>query len=595
MSKSFSNNRRLNLNPGQMVKQSWKAIYSTFYRFPSTILLFLAIAAIFIYRIETPYDQLRDIDEILNRIIAVLLLGVPFTISISLLLERVGKTFNVIEKMGVWIGEFVIIFLYYEFLLPNTDMVPMVRLLLLALALVLCFIWIPYFYEKENFEIYVNKIIIRFIISCFFTVVLVLGLMAILFAIENLLYSNMNENLYIYTWIIGWFVFAPVHFLYGLPRFEDTYEKQDYNKVLKVLLAYIVLPIISVYTIVLYLYFAKIIVTRVFPKGIVSYLVVSYSGVGIVTIFLIWPLRNYNKWVKIFTNVYTKLIFPLLVMMFVSIGIRMGEFGYTENRYFILIIGLWATFAMIFINLNKGKNNIVLFISLAIVSIVAVIGPMSAFNVSIRSQNKRFYEIVSEYNMLENGKIQNQNVKISEEDKKEITEIISYFDNSHEISDLKYLPEDFTSGKMKEIFGFEEYYDVDRSQGNYFNYKSEDKAIDITGYNLFFNFNKYEYSSQDFDSSEGNYKVVINEKNILSLSKDEEDLYVYDLAEHVEALYRKYGINNKNIPSEDLVIYGGNDNVDVKIVFINLDGSRETVEDELQINYVHGYILVKFK
>ncbi|GAA0180593.1 hypothetical protein SH2C18_32560 [Clostridium sediminicola] len=598
MSKNFKNNLRLNLNPGEMAKHSMNAIYSTFYRFPLTILLFLVIAAIFVYRIETPYDQIRDIDEILNRVIAVLLLGVPFTLSISLLFERVGKTFSNIVKVGVWLGDILVIFLYYQFLLPNTDMVPMVRLILLAFALVLCFICIPYFYEKENFEIYVNKIIIRLIISCFFTVVLALGLMAILFAIENLLYSDMNENLYIYTWIFGWFVFAPVYFLYGLPGNRNNYEKEDYNKVLKVLLAYIVLPIISVYTIVLYLYFAKILITRVFPKGIVSYLVVSYAGVGIATVFLVWPLRSINKWVRIFTEIYTKLIFLLLIMMFVSIGIRIGEFGYTENRYFILIIGLWATSAMIFININKGKNNIMLFISLAIVSVISVVGPMSAFDVSQRSQNKRFYKMLSKYDMLDNNIVVNKNLNIIDEDKKEISGIISYFDNNHELSDLKYLPDDFTRGNMKETFGFDEYYEKGGVNLSYFNFRSDEKPIEVTGYNILFRFNKYNDTlTQKIENEEGSLKVIVNEENILSLSKDGEDLYTYDLKEHIKGLYKKYGTSEKRvtIPLQELTIYNGNEKADVKIVFTGIDGSRGVAEDELNANFIQGYMLVKFK
>ena len=582
------------LNMKQWIMKSAKAVYSTFYRFPSTIIVFLILAAIFIFRIETPYDKIQDISEKLDRVTAVLFLAVPFTLGISNIIERFyNRLFKWIFPL-IWISEILFVYLYYSFLLKDIEMQPMVRLLLLSVAFGLVFLLMPYYYSKNNFEIYITKVISRLLISIFYTIVLGLGLMAILFAVKSLLYEGMSENIYIYSWIIAWNIFAPIYFLYGYPKIEDKFDDQDYNMVLKILLSYIVLPLITAYTVVLYLYFAKIIITGVWPSGIVSYLVVFYAAISIVTVFLIWPLRNFSRWVRIFTEGVTKIILPLLAMMFVSISIRISEFGVTENRYFILIIGLWATFAMIFIAFNKGKNNIVLFISLALICIITVVGPLSAFNISIKSQNNRFYKIVSKYDMLNEGKVMHQNSKVSEKDQKEITGIISYFDSSHSLDKLEYLPDDYNRSDMKKVFGFEEYYGSNDNIGNFYYYRADVYPIDTKGFSEIYKFDKYN-NGLSSNNKEG-LSFNIDEDNKLIVSSSSSEIFTLNLSQVVDELNKKYGFNREDelIPKEDLMIKDENNDIEIKVIITNVSGNKKSEEVTL-IDYLEGYVLVKYK
>jgi hypothetical protein len=451
----------------------------------------------------------------------------------------------------------------------------MIRLLLLAAAFTLIFLFVPYYYNKNNFEIYITKIISRFLITIFYTIVLAMGLMAIFFAIKSLLYEGMSENLYIYSWIIGWTIFAPIYFLYGYPKIEDKFVEENYNKVLNILLSYIVLPLITAYTVVLYIYFAKIIVTGMWPSGIVSYLVVFYEAISIATVFLIWPLRKINKWVNIFTNLVTKMTLPLLAMMFVSIGIRIGEFGFTENRYFILIIGIWATFAMIFITFNKGKNNIVLFISLAFLCITSVIGPLSAFNISVESQNNRFYNIVVKYNMLQDGKVVNPNSDVDEKDRKEITGIINYFDRSNSLDKLKYLPEDYSKIGMKRIFGFEEYYGNSDNMDNYYYYRTESNPIDVNGFAEIYKFDKY----NNYLSSTDKKSLLFNvrEDNNLIIKSSEEIKFTINLEMLMENITAKHGVSREEelLPIEDLTLIDENNEMEIKVIITNISGNKK--------------------
>ncbi|HHT63896.1 MAG TPA: DUF4153 domain-containing protein [Clostridia bacterium] len=563
-----------------------------------------------IYRIETPYEKIKDINDILDRLTGVMSLGVLISLSVSLLLERWGKDKHIPLKIifFVLVGAFLV--LYYLFLFPDTDNVSMTRLLLIMIALALSFFFIPYLPSKERFEIYVTNVITGFATSAFFTVVLGLGVVAILFAIQSLLYSDMDRRLYADTWVLAWLVFAPFHFLYNLPDSNFKFTLKHFNKVIKIALLYIILPVMAVYTLVLYVYFGKIIITQIWPKGIVSYLVVSYTAVGLVAIFLINPFRTENKWVRVFTTVFTKAIFPLLGMMFISIGIRIGEFGFTENRYFILVIGIWSTLMMIFLNLNKGKNNTVLPVSLAIFALLTVIGPWNAFEISKMSQANRFLQIAAKYDLIQDGKVVKTDQNLALKDRQEITGVLSYFDRSHDLSDLKYLPENFTMDQMKSVFGFEPVYATGVRDDYFSYYMNREFPMTISGYDLFFPLEAYRYQDggyyyeKELRTEQGKVKLILDNECKLTVQKEGQEIYQYDLGQFIRGLYDKYGNNlggrikpepGVDSDRENLVLKNETDRAKLMIVFYNMHGTFDRDENVLDIDGLSGDVFLTVK
>ena len=51
---------------------------------------------------------------------------------------------------------------------------------------------------------------------------------------------------------------------------------------------------------------------------------------------------------------FPKAILPLIVMMFISIGIRINAYGLTENRYYVVALGIWAFLVMIYFAFGKN-------------------------------------------------------------------------------------------------------------------------------------------------------------------------------------------------------------------------------------------------
>lgn len=584
------------LSPKLWLKQIKKIVSTALERFPLTISLLTALAVLLIYDVTVSYEQIEEYREVINRLYGSLSIAITLSMAVKVLLERLGKG----EKEGFFSGFLVILFaiVYFYFLLPEFNLITQIRLFFTNATFLLAFLFIPYFLDRKNFEIYIADLMAKVAITIFFMVVLGLGVTALIFSIQSLLIEDLSNDFYAYTWIITVFIFAPTYFFYSMPKYDDELTKHDFAKPIKVALIYLVLPLLTAYTLVLYLYFARIIITWDWPSGIVSYLVSSYAGIGLVATFLVWPFKNENKWVDTFIKVFTKVIYPLLGMMFIAIYLRINQYGFTENRYFIVAIGIWATFAMTFINIDKGKRNTILVVSLAITLLISSYGPLSATSVAIRSQNDRFESILERNNMLENGEIIS-NSNISDKDKKEIVNIINYFNYEYKLSHLEYLPENYERENTEKIFGFPPYgWNTEQPINKYFNFHGSLSPFVLDEYDIMIPFMHYRYGdiyhSQHL-AFDGNIYYIQSINNTVELYKDQDVLMTIDLKDHAEALIDDYGMNNYDMDSESLSFILENESLKVEVIYTNLSGTLNSDgEDNVEINS-EGYILLEIK
>ena len=112
---------------------------------------------------------------------------------------------------------------------------------------------------------------------------------------------------------------------------------------------------------------------------------------------------------------------------------------------------------MLYFTFSKKLNNIIIPISLSIIALNSVFGPLSSFSISKLSQNNRLKSILTRNHMLEDSKILKAPEDISIEDKEEISAILRYFENNHSLENIKKLPEDFEIKDMNSGIWFSIY------------------------------------------------------------------------------------------------------------------------------------------
>ena len=81
---------------------------------------------------------------------------------------------------------------------------------------------------------------------------------------------------------------------------------------------------------------------------------------------MLTPIIEDNRVAKI-QIFFPKFILPILLMMFLSIGQRINQYGITEKRYYIPVLGLWVFAVMLYFSIIKSSKNTIIPISLSIV------------------------------------------------------------------------------------------------------------------------------------------------------------------------------------------------------------------------------------
>ncbi len=579
---------------GELVYK-WKiSLKQNIRRFPITIVLCLITVMILITMSELTDGYNGDLIENLRIIAMTLALGIPISLSIQLYFEG-RKDYKNYWKYICYVVSTILLCGYGYFFIDNLNMVQTTRYIGFTLLFYLIFLFIPRIYKKSDFELYVIKILGRFFVTTLYSIILYLGIVAIIFTLDYLLGINIKGEIYYYSWLIVVGIFASCFFFAGIPTEEENMQEENYPKILKVLLIYIIMPLISIYTLILYIYFIKIIITMQWPEGLVSHLVLWYGVISVSVIFLISPIGNNIKWVKKYMNIFPKVILPLIVMMFVSMGIRINAYGITENRYFVLALGIWIFGSMSYLSTSKKRKNIILPISLAVITFISVCGPLSSYSISKYSQNKRLERLLIKNNMLIDDKATKTDNEVSKEDSLEISNILNYFDRNHSLEEVKSMPEGFKIKDMEEVLGIKYHYDYYDENYKYFYFTVDESSepMEIKGYEYLFYLNNYAI----YENKNGNLTISLNRVSTeLKIFDKGKEIYSKELGEYFKILVEKYNTNSTgDIPREEMQFQDETDKIKIKLQFNSINGRKDVVSGDIDSTELQFYLLVKLK
>lgn len=569
----------------EKIKSNFAELNKSLSRYPLTVLIsFILVILVIVYN-ELNLRSSGNLENLM-RFIQVAALGIPLSVSLKQLAE------NFYEKKSSLLLTlpFLLLLLgiYYIFYSEGTEMIDGIRF-----AGTLFFLLVSVFFtlklnNSEKYEVYVDRIFNGFALTVLYSAVLYFGISAIIFTINALFDANIDSKYYLYFFISVTLIFGVLMFLSKLPVKEEQFEGHEYSKGLKVLLLYIVIPLITIYTLILYVYFAKILLTSEWPKGLVSNLVLWYSVLSAAVIFFITPVLEENLVARLFRTWFPRIIFPILVMMFVSIGKRIAQYGFTEPRYYVVLLGIWVTLVMAYYVVRKDLRNIFLPVSLSIFVFVSLYGPLSGFSVSNMSQNGRLGALLEKNGMVQNGLVI-PNANVPQTDRENISNIVSYFAN-RDITKIKYVNEDFIQEDFKETFGFElanEYYFPEQEYA-YIHAELGKTPVSISGYDYMVKLNSYENTLNITDSS----SITLDVKaQTVKIAEGNNSLLEVDLKAHLKALLDTYKGDGKGMMTfEEASFTDENENVRVKFIIADLNGVKDG--DSYTIENLDMFVLI---
>ncbi|MGB4774447.1 MAG: DUF4153 domain-containing protein [Daejeonella sp.] len=412
--------KRLSL---QSVKHLLESASKVIARFPLETLCALLATVVGCHMVSNGYSHSHyDILSIETRLLMVSNLGLVLFLSVSLFAE--SKGWNVYKKLAARLGVLLILISLFFTLSPYEYESDILKFFLLSAVFHLMVSFAP-FTGKDRIEGFwqYNKILFLRILSAgLYSGVLYAGLAVALLSIEHLFGINVDGKLYSYLGIIIICLFNTLFFLAGVPHLSDELETvHNYPKALKIFTQYVLIPLVTIYSIILLLYSVKIGFQWHLPKGWVSVLILAYSVLGIFSLLLIHPIRSNpeNKWMRFFSRYFYIALVPLLVLFWLAIYKRVNDYGVTEERYILIVAAIWLSFISIWNLVTSGNNIKVIPISLAVIFALTIFGPQSAFNISKISQVNRLKKLIKE------GK------------RDEVYDIVSYLGKKHGVSSLQ--------------------------------------------------------------------------------------------------------------------------------------------------------------
>lgn len=422
--------------------KSWiSQIQQVALRFPFTLFFVIGLAFNFFLQINKHHVDIQP------HTWAFLYVGTVMSLAVTLFLEDLK---NLYTKIGLNLLS-IILLLVYLFTLPDKFLpVHYYQLIILGVVFSLSAFFGSFIKPKNDipFWEFSKNFVTQFIISAIFAQVLMLGLSLAILSLKELFKVEIHNEVYQNVAVICYVLFAPIFFLANIPdATEKLKQRYSFPIFLKILGLYILLPILALYSLILYVYLIQIVIGFELPNGWVSTLVSILGLGGFFCMLVLYPLRlddeNKNKVVNIFSRYFPILLFPLLMLMSIGIFRRLGDYGLTINRCYVLILNLWLYGISTYLFITKANHLKWMVISFAAVTFCSTVGPWSVFSVTKRTLTKEIGQLLSETKLLKNGKVLDntkQIVKIDSLSSKKLSE------------DIKYICENFGTSAIQPYF-----------------------------------------------------------------------------------------------------------------------------------------------
>jgi hypothetical protein len=606
---------------------------NTLFRFPFTISVAIIGTIAALYVVDFNYTEFRDYTNWYH-LIMTCVIGIPLFISLTVFSERLEVT--KFTKFLIRSAGFIFLFLYYitlpHFMLEKHYI--RMFLYLLLFHLLVSFSAFIGFRNQHAFWQFNKNLFIRLLVTILYSSVLFIGISLAMLAIDQLFKVDIHEESYFRLWIIIVGVFSIWFFLAGIPKhFKKLDHDKKYLTGIKIFTQFILVPLVGVYAIILYAYFIKVISTWDWPVGWVVYLVSGYALLGIFSFLLLFPIQEetQNKGIRLFSKIFFFSLFPLLVMFFIAIFKRIHEYGITENRYFILLLGVWIAFNAGFIIFSKYKMIRIVPISLALLAILSINGPWNAFKISKWQQQSRLETFLTNNTILKNGKVVKINHKITDEDDVEICSIMTYLADVHGYQSLQpYFTQNLDTLfkrdsvryysnyngiiKLTEIMGIE-YNMYNFRENNIYQftftnqYEYSDLPLKVSGYDYLINYRTYYYNY----NNETKDTTIINTyslpdsskvkmeffplKGILKISHSDSLLTTLNILDFIKQLENSKKTGNNGYYQVDkkiMTIPADSLNASYRLNFSMLSGKKEKEKFNI-INEIQADLLVKVR
>jgi hypothetical protein len=577
------------------LKRTARSVAGGIRRFPLTILAATVIMIIGLILLHGRTGLTASGRDWLGRTAVTLGLFVPLSVASRLFLERWKSRCGWVST-GLWFLLALILALYMLFLLPSpvfSGMVPAVRYVGLMVAAIALVVAVPYFGRGSGDERFALSLLWRAAVTGAFTGVLDGGISLVLLMVNRLLGVPLWMDAYADVSILCFGLFAPSFFLAGVPASGRSPDQEPFQPLLRVLFGYIGFPLLSVYTVIMYAYAVRIAINASWPSNTLVNLVLWYTALGVLALYFMRSQTDGNRWFSFFDRWYPRLTLLPLALMFAGLFIRIVAYGFTEPRFFVLMLALWVSAITLIAIFRKPlvRPNIIAPALAAVLAVVAVLGPLSAFAVSGRSQLARLENVLKRNNMLTSELAVTPGNNVSEDDKRAVYAALDYFASRDGMKRVPFLG-GLDYGDWANTLGFERPMLPNPNPDYYSFYISPNGPIGLIDTQGF----DYVYFTDVAKGSdlppENGFTAALVGNSVFTIWQNGKVIYEKDLFDYAHE-YDAGHFEGQTYSATDLTKTDANESVTVKYIFTGISVSHERGVPSYYIGGFYALINIK--
>lgn len=483
-------------------------------------------------------------------------------------------------------------------------------------ALFIAFVWAGVIRSRVGFDESFMAAFKALFQAVFFSGILFLGCAAVIAAID-LLIAPINGDAYLYTASIVFIIVAPMILLSLIPVYPgraahasdegvsdaqraDIEKRTGCPKFLEVLLSYIIIPLITVFTAVLLIYILLNIGGRFWTDNLLEPLLISYTIAGITATLL--AARLNNRFAMLFHRVFPKVLIPVALFQVAASVLNMAETGVTYGRYYVILYGVFAVLSGVSLSFLPLRKSGVIALLLVVLSAVSLIPPADAFTVSRVSQIYTLEQTLVRNGMLSGGVV-TPDEGIPEADKTKIINAVRYLWETQDLDKVPWLPAGVNGWDGEAFYSVFGFYMYEKPQPPYQYvsvYLDAAVVVPVAGYDYMaritlpymettgadgrrFTVDGITYQLTAEDNPGGQTLIVRDDAG--------REMFRYNTAE-IFRRYEAYGPDKSILTLDEAAIEVNSSVADVKIVVVSASFSKDP---QITNPYADLLVLIKLK
>lgn len=248
------------------------------------------------------------------------------------------------------------------------------------------------FKDNGSFATHGVKVFTAVTVSVFIGIVAMMLVSLIAASIQNLF--RLKDCDQIYTWPLFFIICLVIPLLCCVK--VDAVAKEPDSKpgsLVRTIVDWVLSPAIIIYSVVLYLYMIRILVKWELPDGGVAYMVGIFTALALIGLLVRempgqWHMKGYFRY-------FPYIGIPPLVLLWIGTGTRIAQYGFTEDRFMLVVSALLLTVFVIMLLFPRTRSFRAMVLALASSAIIFTCIPgISARDFGIRSQKARLMKVL---------------------------------------------------------------------------------------------------------------------------------------------------------------------------------------------------------